>query len=79
MKKTNMRLDWKIKIIITALIFGLLIYFDAIVSNKATVNEKINFGTNFLGLSLLGLLHRKFLAKEMKYVAHLWFEKIDLE
>ncbi|MGB3478248.1 MAG: hypothetical protein WBB67_03715 [bacterium] len=62
---------------LTVVILGSLIYFDAVVSKSLIVNGSMIFTVHFLGGSLLGLLHRKFLAKEMHYVAHLWCEKVD--
>ena len=75
-----MRSDWKIvKILLTVIIGGLLLYFNFAISESLTVNSNMDLAVTFLGVSVLGLLHRKFLAKEMHYVAHLWCERVDPE
>lgn len=68
-----------IRILLTVIIGGLLLYFNFAVSKSLMVNSSMDLAVNFLGVSVLGLLHRKFLAKEMHYVAHLWCEKVDPE
>ena len=80
MIQTNIREDWKIvKILLTVIIGGLLLFFNFAISESLMVNSSMDLAVNFLGVSVLGLLHRKFLAKEMHYVAHLWCEKIKPE
>ena len=61
------------------LIIGLLLYFNFAMSKSLVVNSNMESAVNILGMSLLGLLHRKIIAKEMHYITHLWCEKVDLK
>jgi hypothetical protein len=67
------------KILLTVSIIGVLFYFNFAMPKSLMVNNSMETAVNLLGVSLLGLLQRKFIAKEMHYVAHLWCEKVNPE
>lgn len=78
-KITSMRAGWKtvFKIVITVIIL-LAGVVNQIALRRNVVSTRMGSATSILCVSLLSLLHRKFLAKELRYTAHLFFERIDV-
>lgn len=77
---TNMRAGWKtvFKIVVTVVIL-LLGIFNYISLRQNVISARMGEATGILCVSLLFLLHRKFLAKDvLYYTAHLFFERIDV-
>lgn len=81
--------DFIIKASITLIIIGLCFLADRMAayitfrsanippSNRLAIYHSLREGIGELGLGILTLLHRSLLVRGLKYVVHLWSEKLE--